>query len=435
LPQPETERHLSVWTASSFVVASMIGTGVFTSLGYQLVDIQSVFPLMMLWIVGGIVALCGSLVYSELGTALPRSGGEYHLLSRIIHPSIGFAAGIVSATVGFSAPAVLAAMALGSYLSAVIPGLDQTFIAAIVILGFHGLHMMSVTWGIKFQDSSTIIKIGLILIFIAFGLNMNAPQSISIWPKLGDGAVLLSSGFAVSLVWVSYAYTGWNSAVYVAGEIHNPKQNISRSMLIGTAFVMVLYVLLNYVFLYSTPTGAIVGQVEVGYIAGVRIFGEMGAKIIGLGISILLLSTVSSYIYIGPRIMQIMGEDHAFIGFLKEKNSNEIPLNAFWVQLGISLFFILTSSFEQVLMYAGISFIITTTLIVISLFILRIKEPDLDRPYKVWAYPLTPMIYLIINCWILFYSFRESTFESIIGVGIITTGIAMYYFIPVLKKT
>ena len=412
----------------------MIGTGVFTSLGYQLVNIQSVFPLMMLWIVGGVVALCGTLVYSELGAALPRSGGEYHLLSRIIHPSIGFGAGIVSATVGFTAPAVLAAMALGSYLSAVIPGLDQTLIAAIVILGFHGLHMMSVTWGTKFQDGSTAIKIGLILIFIAFGLFMDAPQSISIWPKLGDGAVMLSSGFAVSLVWVSYAYTGWNSAVYVAGEIHDPKQNISRSMLMGTAFVMVLYVLLNYVFLYSAPTDAIVGQVEVGYISGIRIFGKMGAKIIGIGISILLLSTVSSYVYIGPRIMQIMGEDHAFIGFLKEKNSDEIPLNAFWVQLGISFLFILKSSFEQVLMYAGISLIITTTLTVISLFILRINEPDLDRPYKVWAYPLTPMIYLIINCWILFYSFRESTFEFMVGIGIITTSIALYYLIPVLKK-
>ena len=412
----------------------MIGTGVFTSLGYQLVNIQSVFPLMMLWIVGGIVALCGTLVYSELGAALPRSGGEYHLLSRIIHPSIGFGAGIVSATVGFTAPAVLAAMALGSYLSAVIPGLNQTLIAAIVILGFHGLHMMSVTWGTKFQDGSTAIKIGLILIFIAFGLFMDAPQSISIWPKLGDGAVMLSSGFAVSLVWVSYAYTGWNSAVYVAGEIHDPKQNISRSMLMGTAFVMVLYILLNYVFLYSAPTDAIVGQVEVGYISGIRIFGKMGAKIIGIGISILLLSTVSSYVYIGPRIMQIMGEDHAFIGFLKEKNSDEIPLNAFWVQLGISFLFILKSSFEQVLMYAGISLIITTTLTVISLFILRINEPDLDRPYKVWAYPFTPMIYLIINCWILFYSFRESTFESMVGIGIITTSIALYYLIPILKK-
>ena len=412
----------------------MIGTGVFTSLGYQLVKIQSVFPLMMLWIVGGVVALCGTLVYSELGAALPRSGGEYHLLSRIIHPSIGFGAGIVSATVGFTAPAVLAAMALGSYLSAVIPGLNQTLIAAIVILGFHGLHMMSVTWGTKFQDGSTAIKIGLILIFIAFGLFMDAPQSISIWPKLGDGAVMLSSGFAVSLVWVSYAYTGWNSAVYVAGEIHDPKQNISRSMLMGTAFVMVLYILLNYVFLYSAPTDAIVGQVEVGYISGIRIFGKMGAKIIGIGISILLLSTVSSYVYIGPRIMQIMGEDHAFIGFLKEKNSDEIPLNAFWVQLGISFLFILKSSFEQVLMYAGISLIITTTLTVISLFILRINEPDLDRPYKVWAYPFTPMIYLIINCWILFYSFRESTFESMVGIGIITTSIALYYLIPILKK-
>jgi len=412
----------------------MIGTGVFTSLGYQLVKIQSVFPLMMLWIVGGIVALCGTLVYSELGAALPRSGGEYHLLSRIIHPSIGFGAGIVSATVGFTAPAVLAAMALGSYLSAVIPGLDQTLIAAIVILGFHGLHMMSVTWGTKFQDGSTAIKIGLILIFIAFGLFMDAPQSISIWPKLGDGTVMLSAGFAVSLVWVSYAYTGWNSAVYVAGEIHDPKQNISRSMLMGTAFVMVLYVLLNYVFLYSSPTDAMVGQVEVGYISGIRIFGKMGAKIIGIGISILLLSTVSSYVYIGPRIMQIMGEDHAFIGFLKEKNSDEIPLNAFWVQLGISFLFILKSSFEQVLMYAGISLIITTTLTVISLFILRINEPDLDRPYKVWAYPFTPMIYLIINCWILFYSFRESTFEFMVGIGIITTSIALYYLIPVLKK-
>ena len=412
----------------------MIGTGVFTSLGYQLVKIQSVFPLMMLWIVGGIVALCGTLVYSELGAALPRSGGEYHLLSRIIHPSIGFGAGIVSATVGFTAPAVLAAMALGSYLSAVIPGLDQTLIAAIVILGFHGLHMMSVTWGTKFQDGSTAIKIGLILIFIAFGLFMDAPQSISIWPKLGDGTVMLSAGFAVSLVWVSYAYTGWNSAVYVAGEIHDPKQNISRSMLMGTAFVMVLYVLLNYVFLYSAPTDAMVGQVEVGYISGIRIFGKMGAKIIGIGISILLLSTVSSYVYIGPRIMQIMGEDHAFIGFLKEKNSDEIPLNAFWVQLGISFLFILKSSFEQVLMYAGISLIITTTLTVISLFILRINEPDLDRPYKVWAYPFTPMIYLIINCWILFYSFRESTFEFMVGVGIISLSIGLYYFIPALKK-
>jgi len=409
------------------VIASMIGTGVFTSLGFQLVDIQSVFPLMMLWIIGGIVALCGALVYSELGAALPRSGGEYHLLSRIIHPSIGFGAGIVSATVGFTAPAVLAAMALGSYLAAVFPDLSPTIVASVVMIGFHGLHMKSVKWGTLFQDGSTAIKIGLILIFITFGFVVNVPQDISILPKPGDGALLLSSGFAVSLVWVSYAYTGWNSAVYIAGEIQDPKVNISKSMLMGTAFVMVLYVLLNFVFLLSTPMDAMKGQVEVGYISGVQIFGNQGANIIGLGISILLLSTVSSYVYIGPRTMQIMGEDHEFFEFLKKKNDAGIPLNAFWIQLILSFVFILTSSFEQVLMYAGISLIITTTLTVISLFVLRVKEPNLIRPYKVWGYPITPFIFLIVNLWILFYSFQETTFESMIGVGIILSSIGLYY--------
>ena len=426
--QRDASRHLSGGTASSFVVASMIGTGVFTSLGFQLADIQSVFPLIMLWVVGGIVALCGTLVYSELGTAFPRSGGEYNLLSRIIHPSIGFGAGIVSATVGFTAPAVLAAMALGSYLSAVFQQLNPVIVASIVILVSHVIHMNSIKWGTLFQESSTTVKIGLILIFIGFGYLVDTPQNISILPKVGDGALLFSSGFAVSLVWVSYAYTGWNSVVYIAGEIRNPKMNIFRSMLIATAFVMVLYILLNYIFLLSTPMDSMVGQVEVGYIAGIHIFGENGANLIGLGISILLLSTVSSYVYIGPRIMQVMGEDHDFISSLKKKNELGIPVNAFWVQLSLSFIFILTSTFEQVLMYAGITLIITTTLTVISFFVLRVKEPDLNRPYQVWGYPFTPVIFIIVNFWILFYSFKETTFESIVGVAIILFSILLYIF-------
>ena len=168
-------------------------------------------------------------------------------------------------------------------------------------------------------------------------------------------------------------------------------------------------------------------RVDIGYISGIAIFGSVGAKIVGLGISILLLSTVSSYVYIGPRIMQIMGEDHKFISFLNVTNKNNIPINAFFLQLAISFLFIITSSFEQVLMYAGITLIITTTLTVISLFILRYKEPYLDRPYKVWGYPFTPLIYLIVNVWILFYSFQHSQFESIIGIGIIIISIATHF--------
>ncbi len=428
---PPKKRHLSIWSAASFVIASMIGTGVFTSLGYQLVDIQSVFPLIMLWVIGGVIALCGTLTYSELAAVYPRSGGEYHLLTIIVHPSLGFAAGIVSSTVGFAAPAVLAAIALGNYISAAIPSYDPTIIALGTVIGIHLLHMLSIRWGIIFQDGFTIIKIGLILIFIIFGIFHDSPEQISIIPMPDDFKILTSPEFAVSLVWVSYAYTGWNSVVYIAGEIKNPKINISKSMILATLFVTVLYLLLNYIFLYTTSIESMVGKVEVGYIAGLEIFGNIGSKVIGLGISILLLSTISSYVYIGPRIMQAMGEDQQALRILGYKNNNGIPINAFWIQLFISILLIFTSTFEQVLMYAGISLIVTTIFTVLSLFILRVKEPSISRPYMVLGFPITPLLYLMINGWILYFSFQRAFLESLIGCGIFLFGIILYY---ILKK-
>ena len=412
----------------------MIGTGVFTSLGFQLNDLQSIFPLLMLWVIGGFIALFGALAYSELAAALPRSGGEYHLLSQSIHPSLGFAGGMVSATVGFSAPAVLAAMALGKYLSAVIPILDATIVATVSVIIFHLIHGQSIKIGTFIQDSTTLIKIGLIVLFIIMGLINPNPQDISILPKAGDIKLLFSSGFAISLVWVSYAYTGWNSSVYIAGEIVDPKVNIPKSLLLSTAIVMLLYLLLNYIFLYSTPISLMTNELEVGYIAGINIFGDVGAKIVGLGISILLISTVSSYIFIGPRIMQVMGEDHVYLHFLSKKNDQGIPIVAFSVQLIICMIFILSSSFEQVLLYTGISLIISTTMTVLGLFVLRIRKPKLDRPYKVWGYPFTPAIFIILNIWILFYTFKTQPFESLIGFGIVIISIGLYFFGNMLKR-
>ena len=433
MSDPKKRRHLSVWTAASFVIASMIGTGVFTSLGFQLVDIQSIFPLIMLWVIGGIVALCGALSYSELATLYPRSGGEYHLLSIIIHPSIGFAAGIVSATVGFTAPSVLAAMALGNYMSPLVPFIDPIIIALLVIIIIHFLHMINFRWGIIFQDSFTLIKIGLILSFIIFGVFTESNEHISMFPAYGDIKILLSPEFAISLIWVSYAYTGWNSAVYIAGEIESPKINIPKSMILATIFVTALYLLLNYIFLYTTPIDLMIGKIEVGYIAGQQIFGNFGGKLISLGISILLLSTVSSYIYIGPRIMHAMGEDHKILRILSSKNADGIPINSFWIQLAISIIFILTSTFEQVLLYAGISLIITTFFTVIALFTLRITKPNLKRTYKVLGFPIVPALYLSINGWILYYSFQRAYIESLIGCGIFLLGIVLYFMLKKLE--
>ncbi len=431
--QPQ-KRHMSVWTASSFVVASMIGTGVFTSLGFQLIEMQSVFPLLMLWVLGGVVAFCGALTYSELGAALPRSGGEYHLLSRIINPAVGFAGGFVSATIGFSAPAVLAAIALGNYISAVFPVIQPVWTAFFIIITIHGLHSTSLKWGTLFQDWSTAMKIGLLLLFIINGFLVKNPESISIIPKTGDWDVMLGSGFAVSLVWVSYAYTGWNSAIYVAGEVKNPMREIPRSLLISTGFVTLLYVLLNFIFLHTAPVNELIGKVEVGYISGVFVFGQTGAKIMAIGISILLLSTVSSLIYIGPRIMQTMGEDHSYIKILARRNGDGIPIYAFALQLVISVIFLFTSSFEQVLMYSGIALIITTTITVFSLFVLRRREPKLSRPYKAWGYPWTPIIFLIVNIWILYYTIQEKPLESLVGILIFLFSLGLFYFGKVFEK-
>ena len=189
-------------------------------------------------------------------------------------------------------------------------------------------------------------------------------------------------------------------------------------MLLGTALVAFLYVLLNYIFLRSTPIQNMEGQIEIGYISGVFIFGESGAKIISFGISIILLSTISSYVFIGPRIIQAMGKNNAFIHFFDKRNENGIPIRAFCLQLVLSLIFIFSSTFEQVLMYVGITLIITTTLTVASLFILRRRAPKINTPYRAWGYPFTPLIFMLTNLWILFYTFKEKLVESSIGAGI-----------------
>ena len=424
-------RHLDVSTATSLVIASMIGTGVFTSLGYQLVDIRSVFVIIMLWIIGGIISLFGALSYCELASTFPKSGGEYYLLSKIIHPSIGFVAGLVSATVGFSAPAVLAAIAFANYFKPLFPSIDKTITAAVVIVLLNILHAKGLKIGKIFQEWTTIFKLILILVFIAIAFISPNHQDITILPVAHDFRLLASPEFAVNLVWVSYAYAGWNSSIYVVGEIVQPEKNVFRSIFIGTLTVMVLYVLLNYVFLLVTPLNQLIGKVEVGYLSAAYLLGDGFAEVVSLCISFLLISTVSSYVYIGPRIIQAIGNDHERLQIFSKNDNNGLPFNAFCLQLFISLVFIFTSSFEQVLLYTGITLIMTTTITVCSLFYLRYKNPDIKRPYVTWGYPWTSLIFVLLNSWVLYYTFKLQTFESFVGIGLIIISFGLFY---ILKK-
>ena len=412
----------------------MIGTGVFTSLGYQLVDIRSVFVIIMLWIIGGMISLFGALSYCELASAFPKSGGEYYLLSKIIHPSIGFVAGLVSATVGFSAPAVLAAIAFANYFKPLFPSIDKTITATVVIVLINILHAKGLRIGKIFQEWTTLFKLILILLFITIAFVSPNHQDISILPGGYDFRLLVSSEFAVNLVWVSYAYAGWNSSIYIVGEIVQPEKNVFRSIFIGTITVMVLYVFLNYVFLLITPMNELIGKVEVGYLSAAYLFGDGLAEVVSFFIGLLLISTISSYVYIGPRIIQAIGNDYEKLQIFSKNDNNGLPFNAFCLQLFISLVFIFTSSFEQVLLYTGITLIITTTVTVCSLFYLRYKNPDIKRPYVTWGYPLTSLIFVLLNSWVLYYTFKLQTFESFVGLGLIIFSFGLFYILKKVDK-
>ncbi|TGE26180.1 APC family permease [Hymenobacter metallicola] len=429
MPEPTSRQpyKISFLTGAAIVVANMVGTGVFTSLGFQVLGIQSGFALLMLWAVGGLIALCGALCYGELAAAMPRSGGEYHYLSQIYHPALGFLSGWVSATVGFAAPTALAAMALGRYAAGVWPAVPPQLLSIGVVLALTVVHGMSSRVGSRLQVVVTAVKVGVLVLFIGAGLLSATPQSIAFLPQAPDWQQLLSPSFAVSLIYVSYAYSGWNAAVYLTGEVAEPQRNLPRILLAGTAVVLLLYVGLNFVFLYGTPVAALSGQLEVGYVAASHIFGPAVGRLMGAVIAVLLVSTISSMVFAGPRIIQVMGEDLPALRGLAVVSKNGVPVRALLLQTSLTLFFILTSTFEQVLLYAGFILSLFTFLTVLGLFVLRQRRPDLPRPYRAWGYPLTPLVFLGLSGWTLIFILRDKPTESLYGLATLAVGAVVYF--------
>ena len=420
-------RTIGFVTASSIVIANIIGTGIFTSLGFQLADIQSGFPLLMLWIIGGITALCGALCYGELSAALPRSGGEYHFLSQIYHPALGFMAGFISATVGFAAPIALAAMAFGKYFVGVFGVGSPMLLSFVVVWVVTAFHLGNLQVGSVFQNLSTLVKLLLIGALIAAGLFVQPKQPISFLPAPGDTIAIFGAPFAVALVYVMYSYSGWNAAAYISGEIKQPGKNVPRSLLVGTGLVIVIYVLLNAVFLATTPVQDLKGRLEVALIAGKHIFGTNGGRVAGAVICLGLVSAISSMTWIGPRVSMSMGEDHWWLRLLARKNRHGIPTNAIVLQLLMVNLLLLTRSFESVVQYTQFSLLLCSLFTVLGVMVLRATRPGIARPYRVWAYPLPPIIFAVITLWMMFYLLRWKTIESLAGLATALVGLLLYF--------
>jgi len=428
------KNKFGVYTSISVVVANMIGTGIFTSLGFQVMALHSGMSLLSLWLLGGISSLIGALAYAELATTLPRSGGEYNFLSIIYHPILGFLAGWISFIVGFAAPTAAASIALGSYLKSVfeLPSIlygirIEKYIAVGVLLLITLLHTTNKKTGAHFQNLFTTIKIILLLFLIILGFSAINNQHMDFSFSHEALKEIVSPAFAVSFFFVSFSYSGWNSAAYIAGEIRNPGKNIPLSLITGTLIVTSLYVLITYSFLKVIPVTEMSGKIEIGYLFGDQVFSTNAAKIMGLIFSLLLLSTVSALTLTGPRVTQVMGEDYKSINWFRKLSEREIPVRAILVQSALAIIYILTSTFEQVITYIGFTLNLFTLLAVAGLFTLRSRYRDATPEYRMKLYPVLPIIFIMINMWFLVYGLIYKPFESFAGLLTAAVGLIFYY--------
>lgn len=423
----KTTTKFGVNTATSIVVANMIGTGVFTSLGFQLLDIQAAPVILLLWVVGGLLALCGALCYAELGAALPRSGGEYNFLGQVYHPAAGFVSGWVSTTIGFAAPTALAAITSATYLNAVYPEVPVTLAGSLLVLAVGLIHLGNRRGSARFQLLFTGVKVVLIVLFIVAAW-AQAPefQEVRWVPVGGDLALIGTGGFAIALIYVNYAYTGWNAATYLVGEVEDASNKLARILLSGTVLVTLLYLLLHVMFLSVAPMSAMAGKLEIGYVVADFAFGEDGSRLVGLMLALLLVSTVSAMVIAGPRALQVIGQDFHVLRFLALENRHGIPWAAIVFQTGVTLLLVITSTFEAILVFASFTLALNTLLTVLGVWRLRRIRPDLPRPFAVPWYPWPMIIYVAITLWTLIFVLWERPVEALVGAGLILAGWLFY---------
>ncbi len=432
MPTSPARRPLGFAAALATVVANIVGTGVFVTLGLQVQETTDGFTLLALWFVGGLIALAGALTYGELSAAIHGSGGEYRFLGRIYHPGLGTVAGWVSVAVGFAAPVALAAMALGRYAGPLV-GIPASTLGILAILAATGVHLLAPEVGGRVQVAVTALKVLLILAFIGVGWGKGPESGMTFVPLAASLGNIASGSFALSLVFVSYAYSGFNAAAYFQGEVVHAERNVPRALVLGTLLVTALYVGLNWVFLRTTRVEDLTGQIEVGAIAGEKIFGAAGGHIMSGVIALLLVSSISAMTLAGPRVIEAMAEDLPPLRPLAERTATGSPARAVLLQGALALAFVLTDSFDGVLTYAGFTLTLFTFLAVLGVIILRRREPDLPRPYRVWAYPWTPIFFAGFSLWTLLVVIRDRPMEAVGGA--VTLGVAALLTWLVTERT
>ena len=440
------KREIGLFSATILVIANMIGTGIFTTTGFIMAELNHPGALLTCWLFGGIFALCGALCYGELGAKFSRAGGEYVFLRESFGKPMGFLSGWISLIVGFSAPIAAASLAFSQYVfhaAAVtanpkyvvsffgVPAITFSLMnltAVGVIILFSLVHYHSLLTGSRVQNGLTIFKTALIVGFILCGFavgegswdNFAAPASFTDFKM---------EQFAVSLIFISFAYSGWNASAYLGGEIKNPQKNIPLSLLFGTLVVVVLYMLLNMLYIYSMPAGEMNNVLDIGAKSATALFGGHISRYFSGAVGVGILSVLSAMIMTGPRVYYAMAKDGIFFSpFGRVNRERHTPASSIFLQAAIAIILVLTSSFNALLIYIGFTLSIFALMTVAGMMRLRKKYPEAKSPYRTFGYPLTPLLFITGNLWIILFSLKSRPVSSLFGLATIGTGLLMYWY-------
>jgi APA family basic amino acid/polyamine antiporter len=433
-------RKLGLFPATNIVVANMIGAGIFTTSGLLMVGLNNPVLMLGLWVAGGLIALCGALSYGELGAAMPGAGGEYLFLSRLYHPVFGFLSGWVSFIVGFSAPIAASAMGFSEYFCRALPAFPfwfqsngimnppatKTALSVTVILIFTLIHYRGIKSGALVQNILTLLKVALIVFLLLAGfLSGNGDMA-----HFSSGGTI-SSGLAgwktigLSLMWIMFAYSGWNASTYLGAEIKNPLKTLPWSLILGTGIVILIYLGLNVLYVYSMNPEEMKGVISIGGLAMGKLFGPSAETLFSLLISFALFSSLSAFIIIGPRVYYSMAKDGLFFKSVAKIHPKfQVPSNSIILQAMIAIVLTLSGTFEQVLTYMGFALGVFPILTVSGVFKLRRENSGAPR---LPGYPFTQILYISAGVMILVLSFLERPVESGIAAFTVLIGIPAYY--------
>ncbi|MEE2905864.1 MAG: amino acid permease [Gemmatimonadota bacterium] len=435
-------------SATALVIANMIGAGIFTTTGFQAGDLGHPGIILILWIVGGSLALLGALCYAELGAMMPHAGGEYVYLRETYGPAFGFMSAFVSLTAGFSAAIAAATESFTVYLGHFIPFLteQQLLIGPIGIIDLVAvgvvwllviIHMGAVRSGTGFNDFMTVFKVAgiaaILLAAAAFGTgdigNLTAVSSRFAEMSRTD----TFSAFGTSLIFVMFTFSGWNAAAYVAGEMKDPQKDLPKALMLGTVTVLILYLGLNVVYFYGANVDELAGQVEVGLVASRTLFGEWGVGLVTLVLCVSILASASAMTLAGPRVYYALGKDFTPFKVLSRTRSSGAPVIALVTQGVVTSIIILSGRVDQIQQYAGFTLSLFASLAVSCVIVLRVRLPNAERPFKAWAYPLSPVLFLAVSVWMMYWALQGRPVESTLSLLTVILG-GIIFAVSVSKK-